>query len=142
MKNALVPIDGSPAALRALTHALAELGSGADRQVHLLNVQTPLVHPWPGRLVSPDMIEAEQVREGASLLEPAQAQALAAGIRCVPHVRLGAAAAEQIAGCAAEQGCDAIVMGTRGMGAVAGLVLGSVAQKVVHLAPVPVTLVK
>ena len=33
-------------------------------------------------------------------------------------------------------------MGTRGMGAVAGLVMGSVAQKVVHLAAVPVTLVK
>ena len=38
--------------------------------------------------------------------------------------------------------CDLIVMGTRGMGAVAGLVLGSVANKVVHLARTPVTLVK
>jgi len=33
-------------------------------------------------------------------------------------------------------------MGTRGMGAVAGLALGSVATKVLHLAVVPVTLVK
>ena len=38
--------------------------------------------------------------------------------------------------------CDLIVMGTRGMGKVAGLVLGSVATKVVHLADAPVTLVK
>jgi nucleotide-binding universal stress UspA family protein len=35
-----------------------------------------------------------------------------------------------------------IVMGTRGMGGVAGLVLGSVATKVVHLSKVPVMLVK
>ena len=33
-------------------------------------------------------------------------------------------------------------MGTRGMGAIEGLALGSVAHKVVHLASVPVTLVK
>jgi nucleotide-binding universal stress UspA family protein len=41
-----------------------------------------------------------------------------------------------------QENCDAIVMGTRGMGAVSGLVLGSVATKVIHLADVPVTLVK
>jgi nucleotide-binding universal stress UspA family protein len=67
--------------------------------------------------------------------------ALAEGLACVPEVRIGAAA-EVIVAYAAEQGCDAIVMGTRGMGAVAGVVMGSVAQKVVHLASVPVTLVK
>jgi nucleotide-binding universal stress UspA family protein len=33
-------------------------------------------------------------------------------------------------------------MGTRGMGGVRGLILGSVATQVVHLASVPVTLVK
>jgi nucleotide-binding universal stress UspA family protein len=33
-------------------------------------------------------------------------------------------------------------MGTRGVGRVAGIVLGSVAHSVVHLATVPVTLVK
>jgi nucleotide-binding universal stress UspA family protein len=33
-------------------------------------------------------------------------------------------------------------MGTRGMGAIAGMALGSVANKVVHLADLPITLVK
>jgi nucleotide-binding universal stress UspA family protein len=37
---------------------------------------------------------------------------------------------------------ESIVMGTRGLGAMAGLVLGSVAMKVVQLARIPVTLVK
>jgi len=38
--------------------------------------------------------------------------------------------------------CDHIIMGTRGMGAFGNLVLGSTANQVVHLAEIPVTLVK
>ena len=47
-----------------------------------------------------------------------------------------------IARIALERHCDFILMGTRGMGAIAGMALGSVATKVVHLADLPVTLVK
>jgi nucleotide-binding universal stress UspA family protein len=35
-----------------------------------------------------------------------------------------------------------VVMGTRGLGAVTGMLLGSVATKVIHLSDVPVLLVK
>jgi nucleotide-binding universal stress UspA family protein len=43
--------------------------------------------------------------------------------------------------------CDQIIMGTRGLGAggvaaISGLLLGSIATKVLHLVDVPVTLVK
>jgi len=141
MKNPLIPIDGSPAALRALALALDAVRGHADGQVHLLNVQGPMLHPWPGKLVSPDMIAAELRSEGEKLLVQPKIMALAEGLACVAEVRIGAAA-EVIAAYAAEQGCDAIVMGTRGIGAVVGLVMGSVAQRVVHLAGVPVTLVK
>ena len=141
MNTALVPIDGSPAALRALAHALHELRNRPDVQIHLLNVQAPLVTPWPGKLVSPDMIDAELRSDGQKLLVQAEIMALSASVACVPQVRIGLAATEIIA-YAVEHDCDAIVMGTRGMGAVGSLVMGSVAQKVVHLSPVPVTLVK
>ena len=141
MNNTLIPIDGSPVALRALAFALHALRSRPDARVHVLNVQAPLLHPWPGKLVSPDMIDAELRSDGAKLLVQAEIMALAAGVTCVPHVGIGAPA-EQIVSHAAKHGCDHIVMGTRGRGAAAGLMLGSVAQKVVHLASVPVTLVK
>jgi len=124
-----------------MAFALQALRGRTDVQVHVLNVQAPMLHPWPGKLVSPDMIEAELRSEGQKLLAQAAELARAAGVTCVPHVSIGAAG-EKVAACAAEHGCDAIVMGTRGMGAVAGLVMGSVAQKVVHLSPIPVTLVK
>ena len=141
MRKPMVPFDGSRSALRALEHALAELHGRADAQVHVLNVRNPPVHTFPSKLVSPDLIDQELRREGLALLEQAYAMARASGIGCVRHVRIGHPG-EEIAACAAEQGCDAIIMGTRGMSAAAGLLLGSVATKVVHLAPVPVTLVR
>ena len=141
MLKPLVPIDGSASALRALGHAVAELDGRAGAQVHLLNVQAPPVHTYPGKLVSPDMIHRELRRDGEAVLVEAQAAVQSAGLVPVCHVRIGNAG-DEIAACAAEFGCDAIVMGTRGMGAVAGLLLGSVATRVVHAARVPVTLVK
>ena len=141
MKRPLVPIDGSDDALRALAHAIGELRGQADAELHVLNVQAPQIHPWPGKLVPPDVVDAELLRAGDAIVAAADGPVAAARIACTRHVRIGHAAAE-IADCARELGCDAIVMGTRGLGRVARLVLGSAAQKVVHLAHVPVTLVR
>lgn len=141
MHRPLVPIDGSDSALRALQHALVELNGQAGAELHLLSVRAPPVHTIPSKLVPPDLIYRELRREGEALLEQAEAAARAAGVASVRHVRVGHPGAE-IAACAAEHGCDAIVMGTRGMGAMAGMLLGSVSTKVVHLAALPVTLVK
>ena len=65
----------------------------------------------------------------------------AAGIPHARRIELGDAAAT-IARVAREAGCDFIAMGTRGTGALSGLVMGSVATKVLHLADAPVMLVK
>ena len=43
---------------------------------------------------------------------------------------------------ARESACDAIVIGSHGMGAVTSILLGSIASKVVHLSDKPVTIVK
>jgi nucleotide-binding universal stress UspA family protein len=50
--------------------------------------------------------------------------------------------AQTIAKHADELGCDGIVMGSHGRGAMGSLVLGSVSTKVIHWTKVPVTLVK
>jgi nucleotide-binding universal stress UspA family protein len=47
-----------------------------------------------------------------------------------------------IADYARDEGCALIVMGTRGLGSIANMLLGSVATKVIHLAEVPVLLIK
>ncbi|MCK7482230.1 MAG: universal stress protein [Candidatus Moduliflexus flocculans] len=51
-------------------------------------------------------------------------------------------AAEAILSAAAIRNSDLIVMGSRGMGALKGMVLGSVSTKVFHYAPCPVMVVR
>jgi nucleotide-binding universal stress UspA family protein len=65
----------------------------------------------------------------------------AAGADFKTLVRNGLAA-ETIAQVAREEDIQHIVMGTRGLGSIQGLLLGSVATKVIHLADVPITLIK
>ena len=57
------------------------------------------------------------------------------------HIVVGQPA-ETIATFCQELKCDAIVMGTRGHGKAAGLLLGSVARDVIAKAAAPVTVVK
>ena len=65
----------------------------------------------------------------------------AAGVRFTPVVEIGPAA-ETIAKIARERGCDGIVMGTRGLGAVSSMLLGSVSSRVLQFSDLPITLVK
>ncbi len=62
-------------------------------------------------------------------------------VSCKPLARAGQVA-KTVVEVAREQGVDQIVMGTRGLGGIQGLLLGSVATQVIHLADVPVTLIK
>jgi nucleotide-binding universal stress UspA family protein len=79
--------------------------------------------------------------EGERVLKPARDLAQASGVAVHAKIAVG-----ELAPCivryAREQRCDLIVMGTRGMGSVANMLLGSVATKVIHLAECPVLLVK
>ncbi|MGV3570806.1 MAG: universal stress protein [Ramlibacter sp.] len=141
MNVVLVPIDGSQASLRALALAMKEVSPAPEAVVHLLNVQAPPLHPWPGKLVSPDDIDAELRREGMCILDRARACTEGLGTRVQSHVRIGRAA-EEIVRCAEQEGCEFIVMGTRGLHAAGALALGAVSTRVVHLSRIPVILTR
>lgn len=140
----LVPFDGSASAARALDHAIAEVRSEAGADLQLLNVQEA-IGAWETlfRGTLPDLraIQAERERAGQAILEAAEHKLRDAGISWASHVRIGEPA-QVIAKHAAEYHCTALVMGTRGMGLAAGMLVGSVTTKVVHLVEIPVTLVK
>jgi nucleotide-binding universal stress UspA family protein len=68
----------------------------------------------------------------------------AAGVKAHGEVRntLFGYAGREIVDDAMQHGVDVIVMGSRGRGDLAGLILGSTAHKVIHLADRPVLLVR
>jgi len=138
----LVAMDGSEHALRALHHVL-ELAPQMREpiELHVLNVQPPTFGTVK-RHVSPEALQTYYQEEGEQALRAARAllEASAAVTRSY-HVAVGPVA-EAIVQYASEHHCRQIVMGTRGLGTVSGLLLGSVALKVLQLAEVPVTLVK
>jgi nucleotide-binding universal stress UspA family protein len=144
MLRILIPVDGSDHSLRAVKHVIRLHDSlRQELEVLLLNVQPPV--PVKNLLVDGRLSEVHRLEEplkeqGASQLAGAGAALKAAGIECHPHIEIGEPA-PVIARFAGTYHCDMIVMGTHGRGAIAGLVLGSVATKVVHLSPLPVLLV-
>ena len=141
MQAVLVPVDGSPSAQRAVEWVGQVLGHQAGAHVHLVNVQ-PAVDAWEvtSHLGSSEIAQW-QAASRPGVLDPAAKQLLAAGVTVTTHARVGDIAMT-IADCARDLRCDAIVMGTRGLGIVPSLLLGSTALKVIHLAEAPVTLIK
>ncbi len=141
MNRILIPVDGSEQAKRALHYAIEFAKRCGTTEIELLNVQTPAPSFWPEKLITEDMLQAYYAAEGGKTIQIAESLLLDSNISYHSEVRVGSAA-ETIAHYSQEVSADGIVMGTRGMGSVKGLVLGSVATGVVHLASVPVTLIK
>jgi nucleotide-binding universal stress UspA family protein len=143
MKKVLVPIDGSATSLRALnilTRKRALYRDPAEMEIHLLNVQ----HPVSGDVdmfVDHEQIKKYHREQSLEALKAARDLLDKAGIPYIFHIGIGDPG-EVIALYAKEKGCDQIIMGTRGRGELAGLLLGSVTWKVIHLAEIPILLVK
>ena len=125
--------DGSESADRALPYAKA-LAEGDGHRLVVVHSEEILLGRGGGYPVqaNEDELEAkirgqvEQIRgEGIDA-----SFTLASG--AAPH------AAHLIADAAEEVEADAIVVGTRGHSSVAGLLVGSVTQRLLHIAPCPV----
>jgi len=142
MLKFLLAVDGSEHARHAI-EAVARLArSSAQLEVLILNVRTDPVFYSE---ITPETYQALDTvarAEQARVLKQAVDQARAAGLNVVATLDPAGVVVTEILNAATEGQVDQIVLGTRGMGAVGGLFLGSVAQRVVHQASVPVLLVK
>ncbi len=139
MKHIVVAVDGSTGSVRALEEAIRLGQSLAESpKVTALHIDQAVPMNEPPFGVDPDeRIEAE----GLALLKSAEEALAASGLAYETVVRKGDAARE-ICEFAASESSDLIVVGTRGHGLAAELLLGSVSHKVVQHAPCPVMTIR
>jgi nucleotide-binding universal stress UspA family protein len=153
MRCIVVTTDGSDGANRAVDFAADLAGKLSAELVlthvisasTLASVGTDLAHSAadlrvPMRVENTSM--SEVLTDAANdILAKAKARAEAKGARRVhAEIRAGQPA-ETILAVAKEHAADAIVLGKRGQGRLAGLLLGSVSQKVMTLASCPVIVI-
>lgn len=143
LKHILVPTDFSETSRVALRYALA-LADRFGACVHLLHaVQNPLDQPWAAEIYAASVTEFEQSarRESdtalATMLDESERQKY-----CACLVTEIGPPFLTIIKYAKREHIDLIVMGTHGRGAIAHLLIGSVAENVVRKAPCPVLTVR
>lgn len=136
----LVPFDGSESASRALSHVLYLRAHGLPVEIHLLNVQRPVASGHAKMFLDGEEFKRICHDEGVQILAAARARLDEAGVPYRHHIIVGNVT-ETIVRFAKELSAEQIVMGSRGTSQFADLVLGSVANKVIQLAAMPVTLV-
>lgn len=136
----LVAVDGSSASLRSVKLAI-EFATRREASLILLNVQNLVTLVPNTALMAAAWIEEAEVNASEEALRDSVAACQAAGVRFEIRSERGTPAAtiDQIS---RAESVAHIIMGTRGLGSIRGLLLGSVATQVLHLVEVPVTLVK
>jgi nucleotide-binding universal stress UspA family protein len=137
-KTILVGVDGSPSSRTALTWAAAE---AADHQADLvvLNVWEAALPPPVGSVPQTDVADPSGLATENLLQVIKEVLGEDPPVLVQPRVKPGNAAEVLI-----EESADGdlLVVGTRGRGGFAGLVLGSVSQHVAAYAKCPVAVVR
>ena len=132
----LLAVDQSSSARRAIDYVCHLARASAQLEVEVLNVPKPV----PAICFENQTMADSYYREhGAAVVNEVNGALRDAGLICNVHIEPGDAA-QTIVEVAQRRSCARIVMGSRGLGPIGNLVLGSVAYKVLQLAPIPVTL--
>ena len=138
MKTIVIATDGSDSAAQALEFAI-DLARDTSAALHVLSVRPPRAVGRGG--AGPAILEVEEVQGAEHIAEAAAQRAREAGVDATPHTAHGDVVTS-IAEAATAFGAELLVVGSRGMGALSGAVMGSVSHALVHQSPVPVTMVR
>lgn len=141
MQNILVATDGSSPADRAVEVA-AELAKVVGGTLLIVTVAGSLSGEEARQLVRAERDIADALESlSAEILMAAKDRARRLGLSAVKVQTAWGDPAEAIIEAARREHADAIVVGRRGRGRLAGMLLGSVSQKIVSLAPCTVVVV-
>ncbi|MCE8015869.1 universal stress protein [Halomonas sp. MCCC 1A17488] len=144
-QSILVPVDGSEGAKKALDVA-CQLASQADTTLHILHIPEELSHEttlvWGIGAIAIEASRQEREEIGRQVVDKAAEAARAKGIQHIETVVGQGDPARTIVSEARRRGVEAIVMGSRGLSDLRGLVVGSVSHKVSHVAECTVITVR
>jgi nucleotide-binding universal stress UspA family protein len=141
MLKILVAVDGSELALDAVKYALRLREEGLTAGLVLANVQEPASFYEMLTVRDPQRLQGLSVSAGDHSLQGARHLCDAAGVDYEFEIGLGEPA-HTLLDIAERYGCSAIIAGARGKGGLGGGDLGSVAHELMHVSPLPVTIVK
>lgn len=134
MKKILVAVDGSPPSMLAARLAL-ELAQATGAKLTVAYSVPPTLMPGevPFTVIN-DVMKAEIAR-GKEVLQQAVKEL---GASNATPLELEGPVAERLSETAEQDGFDLVVVGSRGRNAVARMLLGSVADRLVHICKKPV----
>lgn len=139
MTRVLIAIDGSKTSIKALDYVVKRRRRGERLEAYILNVQ-PAISPKAG-LITRGMIKDYQTLESEKALGKPEVDAMKRYLKADTYVEVGEPAS-CIIDFASKTKCDEIVIGSRGLGSIKGVFLGSVANKVIQMCSIPVVVVK
>ncbi len=137
LERILVPLSAAEYSWRALEYA-SELARLSGAALVIMTVAKTEVSP-------PIFADAEDdlaAQTGDEILSAARTLMQGTAVDCTYLLKWDGSIADKILDAAQTEGCDLIVMGSRGSGVFEGLLRSSVSQTVVRNADVPVLVVK
>ena len=140
MKTILVAVDGSEPSLKGVFKA-AEVARALEARLELVHVIPPVLLPPTVYADTISKIEEGNREHAQAVLKKAAQLAQDAGAQC-DTVTLSGAPAEAIVDLARADRVWGLVVGARGHNALSRVMLGSVADRLVHLCPKPVLVVR
>jgi nucleotide-binding universal stress UspA family protein len=140
----LVAVDGSESSERAASVAAELAAKHSDRALvlHVREWRMAGAGGWPAGSIG--AVELEEPNEAAELVRLILKRFESEGATATAEVRPGThgSVAAQILDIAKKEGVGLIVMGSRGLSDLSGLLLGSVTHRVLHLAECPVLVIR
>lgn len=148
-QDILVPFDGSANAKEALRVAI-DIAKAFKEKIVLLNVQPSFETPHTKQFFSQAQINDYRIQMAEEALRPGEDILKQSGVEFMTKTRIGdaheqifqEASSDSAEGAVCQdRGVRLIIMGSRGLNAFLGSVLGSVSTGVLHHPPCPVTIV-
>jgi nucleotide-binding universal stress UspA family protein len=141
-KHILVPTDGSPLSLDAVTHAISFARETGARITFFCAIQpSPKMYYGMGAIFDSQLpVKFKEIMHNAAqdILDAAETLAQEAGVGCNKMMIVSEEPYEAIIDAASKNECDLIFMASHGRRGVSGLLLGSETQKVLTHSKIPV----